>query len=65
MEHVEEVEDLLYRIRGPGLLSVPKGGVGDEDLFGGIEEDKFVIELYPADLIIREGVSVKVRLLDI
>jgi hypothetical protein len=47
------------------LLSVPKGGVGDEDLFRRIEEDKFVIELNPADLIIREGVSVKVRLLDI
>jgi hypothetical protein len=46
-------------------LSIPKGGIGDEDLFGRIDKDKFVIEFHPGDLIIWEDMPVKVRLLDI
>jgi hypothetical protein len=46
-------------------LSVPESGIGDEDLFGGIGEDKFVIEFYPANLIVREDTPIEVRLLDI
>jgi hypothetical protein len=65
MEHLIEVYNLLYRIRRPGLLSVPKGGIGDEDLFRGIGENKFVIEFYPANLIVWKDTSIEIRLLDI
>jgi hypothetical protein len=46
-------------------LSIPKRGIRDEDLFGWIDEDKFVIEFHPANLIIWKGIPVKVWLLDI
>jgi hypothetical protein len=65
MKHLVEVYNLLYGIRRPGLLSVPESGIGDEDLFRGIGKDKFIIEFYPANLIIWKDTSIEVRLLDI
>jgi hypothetical protein len=65
MEHLVEVHDLLYRIRRPGLLSVPERGIGDEDLFRGIGENKFVIEFHPANLFVRKDIAIEVWLLNI
>jgi hypothetical protein len=65
MKHIEEVYDLLDRIRRSGLLPVPKGGIRDEDLFGGIDKDELIIELHPADLLIRKDMPIKIRFLDI
>jgi hypothetical protein len=65
MEHFIEVHNLLYRIRRPGLLSIPESGIGDEDLFRGIGKDKFIIELYPTNLIIGKDPSIKVWFLDV
>jgi hypothetical protein len=65
MNHIIEVDDLLNRIGGPGLLPISKGRIGDEDLFGRIDEDKFVIEFYPANLFVWKDVPVEVWLLDI
>ena len=65
MKHFKEVNDLLYGIRWPGLLSIPESGIGDEDLFRGIGKDKFIIEFYPTNLIIWKDTSIEVRFLDI
>src|SRR4030042_4402096 len=65
MKHVEEIENLLYRIRRSGLLPVPESGISDEDLFRRIDKDEFVIELHPANLIIWKDASIEVWLLDI
>jgi hypothetical protein len=65
MEHIEEVNDLFHRIRRPGLLSIPKSGIGDKDLFRGVDKDEPVIEFHPADLLIWENMPIKVRLLDV
>jgi len=65
MKHLEEVNNLLYRIGWPGLLSVPESGIGDEDLVRGIGKDKFIIEFYPAHLIVWKHRPIEVRLLDI
>jgi hypothetical protein len=65
MEHFVEADDLLHRIRGPGLLSIPKGGIGNKDLIGGINEDKLIIEFYPANLFVRKDTPIEVWLLDI
>jgi hypothetical protein len=65
VKHVVEVYNLFYRVRRPGLLSVPKSGVGDEDLIRGIGKHKFIIESYLANLIVWEDTSIEVGLLDI
>jgi hypothetical protein len=65
MEHIVEVHNLLYHIGWPGLLSIPKSSVGDEDLFGRIHEDKFVIEFHSANLLIGKDIPIEVWLLDI
>ena len=65
MEHVEEVDNLLHRVGRPGLLPVPKSGIGNKDLFGRIDEDEFVVELDPADLVVGKDTPVEVGLLDI
>jgi hypothetical protein len=65
MEHLIEVHNLLHGIRGSGLLSVAKGGIRDDNLFGRIGEDKFIIKFNPADLIVWENTPVEVWLLDI
>jgi hypothetical protein len=65
MKHLKEVDDLLHRIRRPSLLPVPEGGIGDENLFRGIGGDKFIIEFHPANLFVREDISIEVWLLDI
>ena len=65
MKHVEEVDDLLHRIRRPGLLPVPEGGIGNKDLFGRIDKDEFVVEFDPANLVVGKDTPVEVGLLDI
>jgi hypothetical protein len=65
MEHIEEVNDLLHGVRRSGLLSIPKRGVRDKDLFRGIDKDETVIEFHPGDLLIRENMPIKVWLLHI
>jgi hypothetical protein len=65
MKHLIKVYNLLYRVRRPGLLSVPKSGVGDEDLIRGIGKHKFIIEFYLANLIVWEDTSIEIWLLDI
>ena len=65
MEHVEEIDDLLHRIRRPRLLPVPEGRIRDEDLFRRIDEDKLVVELHPADFVIGEDIPVEVGFLGI
>jgi hypothetical protein len=46
-------------------LSIPKGGIGDEDLFGGIDEYKLIIEFYTANLFVRKDIPIEVWFLDI
>jgi hypothetical protein len=65
MEHIEKLNDLLYGIRRPGLLSIPKRGIRDKYLFRGVDKDETVIEFYPGDLFIWENMPIKVRFLDI
>jgi hypothetical protein len=65
MEHVVEIHNLLHRIGWPGLLPIPKRGIRDEDLFGRIDENKFIIEFHPANLIVWKDIPVEIRLLDI
>src|SRR4030065_1594452 len=65
MKHLIKIYNLLYRIRRPGLLSVPESGIGDEDLIRGIGKYKFVIEFYLANLIVWEDTSIEIWLLDI
>jgi hypothetical protein len=65
MKHLKEVNDLLHRIRGSSLLSVPESGIRDHDLFRGIGKDKFIIEFYPANLIVWKDTPIEVRLLAI
>jgi hypothetical protein len=65
MEHIKKVNDLLHGVRGPRLLTIPKCGIRDKDLFRGVDKDKPVIEFHPGDLLIRENMSIKVWLLDI
>jgi hypothetical protein len=65
MEHIVEVYNLLYRIGRPGLLPIPKSGIGNEDLFRGIGKDKFVIEFHSANLLIGKNIPIEVWLLDI
>jgi hypothetical protein len=65
MEHLIEVHNLFHGIRWHGLLSIPKSGIGDEDFFRRINEDKFIIKFHPANLIIGENTAVEVRFLNI
>jgi hypothetical protein len=65
MKHIVKVNNLLDRVRGPGLLPVPEGCIGDEDFFSRIGKDKFIIKFDPANLFVREDVSIEVWLLDI
>jgi hypothetical protein len=65
MEHIEEINNLLRGIRRSGLLPIPKSGIRDKYLFGGVDKDESVVEFYPAHLLIRENIPIKVRLLDI
>jgi hypothetical protein len=65
MKHLKEVNDLLYGIRWPGLLSIPEGGIGDEDLFRGIGKDKFIVKFNPANLFVWEDITIEIRLLNI
>ena len=63
--HLEQVADLLDRIGRPGLLAVPEGRVGDEDVLGGAHRDELVIEDDAADLFVGEDVFLEVRLIDV
>ena len=45
VEQVEDVDDLLHRIRRPGLLAVPEGGVGEQHVLGGRGHDEFIVEI--------------------
>ena len=45
MQHVEDIDDLLHRIRRPGLLAVPEGGVGEQHLLRRRGQDEFVVEI--------------------
>jgi hypothetical protein len=65
MEHIEKVNDLLHRVRGPGLLPISKRRIGDKDLFGGLGKDELIVEGYPADFIVWKDIPVKIRLLNI
>jgi hypothetical protein len=65
VEHIEKLHDLFYRIGGPGLLAIPKCGIGDKYLFGWIDKDEPVIEFHPGDLLIRENMPIKFGFLDI
>jgi hypothetical protein len=65
MKHIIEVNNLLDGVRRPGLLPVPESSIGDEDLFSRIGENKFIIKCDPANLFVREDVSIEVWLLDI
>jgi hypothetical protein len=65
MKHIVEVSNLLDGVRRPGLLPVPESGIGDEDLFSRIGENKFIIKCHPANLFVWEDVSIEVWLLDI
>ena len=65
MKHVIEVNNLLHRVRRPGLLPVSKSRIGDEDLFRRIGIDKLIVKCDPANLFVREDVSIEVWLLDI
>jgi hypothetical protein len=65
MKHVIEVNNLLDGVRRPGLLPVPKSRIGDEDLFSRIGIDKLIVKCDPANLFVREDVSIEVWLLDI
>jgi hypothetical protein len=46
-------------------LPVPKSRIGDEDLFRRIGIDKLIVKGDPANLFVREDVSIEVWLLDI
>ena len=46
-------------------MSVPESGIRDENLFRGISKDKFIIEFYPANLIVWEDTPIEIRLLNI
>jgi hypothetical protein len=65
MEHIEEINNLLHGIRRPGLLPIPKSGISDKYLLGGVDKDESVVEFHPAHLLIRENMPIKVRLLNI
>jgi hypothetical protein len=65
MKHIVEVRNLLDGVRRPGLLPIPESSIGDEDLFSRIGENKFIIKCDPANLFVREDVSIEVWLLDI
>src|SRR4030042_4021594 len=65
MKHVEEVGDLLYRIRRPGLLAVAEGRVRDENLVRRIDKNELFVELDATDLIVRKEMAIEIRLLDI
>jgi hypothetical protein len=65
VEHIEEVDDLFYGVRRPCLLSIPKRGIGNKDLFRGIDENKPVVEFHSGDLLIRENMPIKVGFLDV
>jgi len=65
MDHIEEVDDLLYSVRRPCLLSIPKRGIGNKDLFRRIDEDEPVVKFHSGDLLIRENIPKKVGFLDI
>jgi hypothetical protein len=65
MDHIKEIDDLLYGVRGPCLLPIPKRGIGNKDFFRRVDEDEPVIEFHSGDLLIRENMPEKVGLLDI
>jgi hypothetical protein len=65
VEHIKEVNDLLHRVRGPGLLPISKRRIGDKDLFRGFDKDELIVKGYPADFIIWKDIPKKIRLLDI
>ncbi len=60
-----EIHDLLDGVRGPCLLAVPEGRIGDEDLLRRIDRDDLVVEIDPADLVIGEDILLEIRLLDV
>jgi hypothetical protein len=65
VEHIEELHNLLYRIRRPSLLAIPKCGIGDKNLLGRVNKDEPIIEFHPGDLLIGENMPIKFGLLDI
>jgi hypothetical protein len=65
VKQVEKVNNLFNRIGRPGLLPVSKGSIGDEDLLRRIDEDKLVVKLHPAHLIVRKDMPVKIGFLDV
>jgi hypothetical protein len=62
MEHIIEVDDLLHGIGRPSLLSIAKGGVGDKDLLGGIDQLNAVVEFNATYFIVRENIPKQIGL---
>jgi hypothetical protein len=52
----------LNRVGRSGLLAIAKSGVSNEKLVSRVNGDKFVVEIYPAYLLIRKYFSLKVWL---
>ncbi len=65
VHEVEDVGDLLRRIRRPGLLAVAEGGVRDPDVLGDVGLDKPFFEHHARDARIGEHVPVQDRLLHV
>ena len=61
-EEIKNLKYLFHRIRGPGLLAVPKGGVGDPELIGRVDGYKLVVEVDPADFLVGENIPLEVGL---
>ena len=57
-----EIDNLLDSIGRSGLLAVPEGGVGDEDLLRRIDRHDLVVEIDPAHLVIGEDILLEIRL---
>jgi len=55
VEEIEKIDDLPDGEGGSGLLSVPERGIRYETVGGGGNRKNFVIEIDPANLIIREN----------
>jgi len=65
VKQVVNVDDLLDRVRGAGLLAVPEGGAGDGRLLGRVDRDGNPVEGDPGDLGVGEEVPEEFRLLHV
>ena len=64
-DHFEEIDDLLDRVRRPGLLTVTEGGVGNENVFRGVDRDDLVVEIDPAYLVVWEDLLLEIGLVNV